>query len=1488
MRLPLIVLAAACAAAPTVAVCAPSSKSPSAAPDPSFRRQAALPKWALALGEIPSTKRIDPVVVRLTETQVWVGPTPAVLYNRAIQVNDSSALGTIGQFALDYFAAYQKLLLHRVVVIRDGRMIDHTHTVNARALQRETAIDSGMLGGATSMQLLLEDVRIGDTLWVTYTVEGENPVLGKLWSGDFAWGSSAPVELRLLTVLHPVTRALHWRQLGDFRTDLILPKIERVGDIERLRFEGRAIEAVEGEPSIPSDFLPGRMLQFSEYRDWHEVATWVEGLFPKNKPSPALATLAQQFAKEADPASRAAAALRWVQQEVRYFSVSIGENSHRPQTPDVVLKRRYGDCKDKSYLLISLLSELGIEARPVLLSATAPKLPARVLASPLWFNHVVVQIRIDGRDYYVDPTSARQPEPLALIPGVAPGGAALVVERGATALITLPPRGDTLPHHELVQHIAVTDFDGAATMETQNIFRGSYADHARTRYPIMSVTEQKKTMLASYEKRYPGIALIDAPVLLDFPADNRYEIRTRYRMPKAVSLQEKMHGIDYDPHLIDETLGIPDKIVRNFPLELAAGKYRGRYRLTLTWPKEVRAALDPITSTVDNPYFRAHEEYTFRGNVVSYLMDYRIKTASVAAAEMPAFQAQAKLLIQFGGGRFKVSEAFVTSPEAMRYSSRELDSLRSARELIDTTADMTAMKDGKVDNEQACRFVGLSAGLEDLIGSDVVRQARRLEKAVAAQSSQAGARACLARLAFSRGQFADSARLYRAEAATLKGDSQDARNLAWASMYAGDSEAAVNAMARYRAARAGSQDGLASNTGLADHIALLQRAGKPVPQDLLLSAAEISDGPWPRPVLAMQAGLITPAALVQAAEALPGDARAFALTEAWFYSAQWHLARKDIGAARSALQSIASAGIQSSELYAQGLNELGRLAPNDAQFKAGAIAYKEKGAGAARAKWEKGAAAGDPNAQFALGLLAYRGDSEPKDVKRALAQFELASAQGHARAHYMLGGMYEFGEGVAITPERSFKHYLASAESGDVEAQVATGYSYRTGHGVAIDREKSVFWFSRAVQRGSAAGLDEMGRSYQFGWGVPVELDTSLRLYRAAAQTGYAPAQAHVGWMYYEGNGIPVDAREAVTWFRKAAAQNSRDGQYGLGWALMEGKGVTRNYADGRAALRKAADQGLDQAMVSYGFAFAEGQGVAIDHQQAHAWYLKAAAMNNSTAQFNLGANYHSGRGVKEDSTEAMKWFEKSAVNGDVDAASSLGKAYRNGDGVPRDAQQAAKWLGSAVDRGDTRARVQLAQMLAGGEGLPKDEAKAFALFELAAAAGNHEGQYELGKAYEKGIGVTKDAVKAAAAYTLAAAGKSGKSGKSGNAATRLRIMAAEDRLPGPEGYQRRQASARAEAAFDISDLVGLGDAYAAHDELAQAQATYERALRLAQSAPKPDHKATLDALESLGYLLRRQIRFAEAEPVHRRILTLTEKGNGSGARRCRRCTGQR
>jgi hypothetical protein len=80
----------------------------------------------------------------------------------------------------------------------------------------------------------------------------------------------------------------------------------------------------------------------------------------------------------------------FVQNEIRYVAIEVGKNKWIPRNADITLTNRYGDCKDKSALMISMLGTIGIESYPVLVGSQKPIFID--LPSPYQFNHVIIAI----------------------------------------------------------------------------------------------------------------------------------------------------------------------------------------------------------------------------------------------------------------------------------------------------------------------------------------------------------------------------------------------------------------------------------------------------------------------------------------------------------------------------------------------------------------------------------------------------------------------------------------------------------------------------------------------------------------------------------------------------------------------------------------------------------------------------------------------------------------------------------------------------------------------------------------------------------------------------------------------------------------------------------------------------------------------------------------------------------------------------------------
>lgn len=102
-----------------------------------------------------------------------------------------------------------------------------------------------------------------------------------------------------------------------------------------------------------------------------------------------------------DPMEQARALYNWVATQIRYVGIYLGDGGIVPNYADDILRNRYGDCKDKSTLLVALLAAKGIEAESAMVNSgrtyTLPELGA---ISPM--NHVITYL--PAWDLYVDAT----------------------------------------------------------------------------------------------------------------------------------------------------------------------------------------------------------------------------------------------------------------------------------------------------------------------------------------------------------------------------------------------------------------------------------------------------------------------------------------------------------------------------------------------------------------------------------------------------------------------------------------------------------------------------------------------------------------------------------------------------------------------------------------------------------------------------------------------------------------------------------------------------------------------------------------------------------------------------------------------------------------------------------------------------------------------------------------------------------------------------
>lgn len=366
-------------------------------------RRGPLPKWAspsplLKVPEAPS----GPLFMRRQDLEIHLSDQGQAQYlGYRIKLLHSNAL-QLGNISIAWNPAAGAPVVHDIKVFRDSQVIDVLKNSSFEILRREEQLEAAQLNGTLTAVLRVPDLRVGDELEVNLTAFTNDPTLGLNQAGILALTPTpSPGRYRM---------GLSWDQGHK-------PNIKTTADLAAAMVKGdRAINVRFDNPTVlslpkdvPSRYHWRRALEYSDFADWPALSKHFAPLYAKAArltPNSAVKAEAVRIAAAHRlPLDRASAALKLVQQDVRYIYVGLNGGNLTPASADETWQRRYGDCKGKTALLLALLGELGIDAEPVLVNSSGVDdgLNQR-LPIPDLFDHVLVRARIDGAAYWLDGT----------------------------------------------------------------------------------------------------------------------------------------------------------------------------------------------------------------------------------------------------------------------------------------------------------------------------------------------------------------------------------------------------------------------------------------------------------------------------------------------------------------------------------------------------------------------------------------------------------------------------------------------------------------------------------------------------------------------------------------------------------------------------------------------------------------------------------------------------------------------------------------------------------------------------------------------------------------------------------------------------------------------------------------------------------------------------------------------------------------------------
>ena len=219
------------------------------------------------------------------------------------------------------------------------------------------------------------------------------------------WYPSQNIEYNLL-----VAKGLKFDYKMD-HTD-IKPEVTDKDDFKLYTWKKTLNKGVISESYMPPMIDRGELMNISTMPSWNYISKWYYDI-SNTKTVPEIEVIETVNSllngkENLTQLQKARIIYNFIEQNIRYSSVSFRQNGVVPQKASDVLITRIGDCKDLAVLFTSMCKVAGIKAEIVLVIRRQNGTNWMTLPS-FDFDHAIAKAYLEGKEYYIELTSSDFP-----------------------------------------------------------------------------------------------------------------------------------------------------------------------------------------------------------------------------------------------------------------------------------------------------------------------------------------------------------------------------------------------------------------------------------------------------------------------------------------------------------------------------------------------------------------------------------------------------------------------------------------------------------------------------------------------------------------------------------------------------------------------------------------------------------------------------------------------------------------------------------------------------------------------------------------------------------------------------------------------------------------------------------------------------------------------------------------------------------------------
>ncbi len=372
-------------------------------------------------------------------------------------------------------------------------------------------------------------------------------------------------------------------------------------------------------------------LRYSSIESWQDVYKWYKDLAKGRYVSDehiqyTVEKLIENLKTDKDIIR---AIYHFVSKQIRYVGIELGQSAYQPSAATEVLQKQYGDCKDKTTLLISMLDLVGIKAYPVMVSTAPYERIDTTWPSLNQFNHMIAAIPIDEQEYiWMDPTSNTCS--YGDLPYRNQGRVGFLIGDRDGAFVDIP-----IFPAESNKLVSKTELwlnkDGKTRGEIHIDLTGQYNLNSRWTYKQIQPSEWKDTLAAELNPLFPNIIIDDATISDLYDSDSPLKISIYFQIEKYLMDFNNQALLRMPIDEFSEYAEIVAAVKRLYPLDL-------NYPMQIE--KTIQIHLPDGWSTVlpdeikrETSFASLNRQYGQHDNTVFYRLIFELKQSVISVME---------------------------------------------------------------------------------------------------------------------------------------------------------------------------------------------------------------------------------------------------------------------------------------------------------------------------------------------------------------------------------------------------------------------------------------------------------------------------------------------------------------------------------------------------------------------------------------------------------------------------------------------------------------------------------------------------------------------------------------------------------------------------------------------------------------------------------------------------------------------------------------